>query len=66
MKVRLGTLIDVIRNHLKASISISEYETEANKSFRHFVKWWFDLIKNAILVVALIRSLRPSNVCGNS
>ena len=49
----VAALIDAARDHLKASISTNEVGLEISKRFRHFVKLWFDFLKNAILVVAL-------------
>jgi hypothetical protein len=53
MRVTLKMLVDAIKNHFDANVMVSEAETEFTKRSRHFIKWWFDLIKNTLLVVAL-------------
>jgi hypothetical protein len=46
-------IVDAVKNHLAARVGVSEKEMENASKIRDFAKWWFDLIKNAVLVVAL-------------
>ena len=46
-------LVDAVRAHFEARTAVSEIEMRFAERFRQFAKWWFDLVKNAIVVVAL-------------
>jgi hypothetical protein len=49
----LQSALDGVKTHFDANLVINPVDFRTNKWIRDFAKWWFDLIKNMILVTAL-------------
>jgi hypothetical protein len=51
--VNLRSRVDAVRAHFAARVEVSRVEIRFAEHIQQFAKWWFDLIKNIIVVVAL-------------
>jgi hypothetical protein len=51
--MNLRMLIDTVRLHFQTRTGMVQQEIEIGRHIRNFAKWWFDFVKNAIVVVAL-------------
>jgi len=47
------SLLDRIHTHITTRVVVDQFEQTLNEWVRRFAKWWFDLVKNGIVVVAL-------------
>lgn len=51
--MNIQPFLNKVQTHITTRVVVDQFELTINARVRQFVKWWFDLIKNGIVVVAL-------------